>query len=137
MPVFTIETAYKLPVYRQRTYEAASIEQACQLAIGDQGWEDGQEDVDSSGDTYVAGVWAGADAAFVGPALAIPAAFEELIQRKADHFEVLLGLLKLFAHASDSTAPQLAAWRARAEEAIAKAEAILGAATGSATGDRA
>jgi len=35
MPRFTVETSYRLPVYRQQTYEAATIEQACRLAIED------------------------------------------------------------------------------------------------------
>ncbi len=33
MPRFTIETTYRLPVYRHRTYEAETVEQACRLAI--------------------------------------------------------------------------------------------------------
>jgi len=33
---FTIETTYRLPVYRQRTYEAETLEQACRLAIEDE-----------------------------------------------------------------------------------------------------
>ncbi len=37
MPVFTIETAYRLPVYRQRCYEAETLETACVLAIADEG----------------------------------------------------------------------------------------------------
>jgi hypothetical protein len=37
MPVFTIETTYRLPVYRQQTYEAATMEEACRRAIDDDG----------------------------------------------------------------------------------------------------
>lgn len=29
MPLYTIETTYHLPVYRQGTYEAASVDEAC------------------------------------------------------------------------------------------------------------
>ncbi|WP_348265977.1 hypothetical protein [Aliihoeflea sp. 2WW] len=46
------------------------------------------------------------------------------MRRKAQHFEVLLGLLKMFA-AADPAAPELALWRRRAVSAIAKAEAIM------------
>ena len=125
MPLFTIETTYHLPVFRQRTYEAETIDHACRLAIEDEGWSDEQSDVESSGDTYVSGVWPGAEAAYKGPAAPISSQFKEEIQRRADHFETLLGILKVLAHAPDVTAPDAAFWRPRAEAAIAKAEAIL------------
>jgi hypothetical protein len=125
MPLFTIETTYRLPVFRQRTYDAETIDQACRLAIGDDDWSDEKADVESSGDTYVTGVWPGADAAYRGPAAPIPSQCRETTQRKADHFEALLGMLKVLAHAPDVTAPDTAFWRPRAEAAIAKAEAIL------------
>ena len=124
MPVFTIETTYRLPVYRQRSYEAETFEAACALAIADEGWDDEKSDVETSGDTYVTGVWEGRDAAYRGRALAIPSQFGEQVQRKADHFEVLLGLLKVFAHTPDAE-PADAFWRQRLDGAIAKAEAIL------------
>ena len=41
-------------------------------------------------------------------------------QRKADHYETLLGILKVLAHA-----PEVPFWRERADTAIAKAGAIL------------
>jgi hypothetical protein len=37
MPTFTIETTYRLPVYRQRNYEAETLEAACALARPAQG----------------------------------------------------------------------------------------------------
>ena len=40
MPVFTIETTYRLPVDRQRSYEAETLDAACALAIADEGWDD-------------------------------------------------------------------------------------------------
>ena len=97
MPVFTIETTYRLPVYRQRSYEAESLGVACALAIADEGWDDEKADVETSGDTYVTGVWRGRNAAYRGRALSVPSQFGEQVQREADHFEVLLGLLKVFA----------------------------------------
>jgi hypothetical protein len=125
MPVFTIETTYRLPVYRQRSYEAETFEAACALAIADEGWDDEKSDVETSGDTYVTGAWDGRDAAYRGGALSIPSRFGEQAQRRADHFEVLLGLLKVFAHAPDAEPSDGPFWRQRLDAAIAKAKAIL------------
>jgi hypothetical protein len=125
MPTFTIETTYRLPVYRQRNYEAETLEAACALAVADEGWDDEKSDVETLGDTYVTGAWGGRDAAYRGKAFAVPSQFGEQIQRKASHFEVLLGLLKVFAHAPDARPPDEPLWRQRLDAAIAKAEAIL------------
>jgi hypothetical protein len=73
----------------------------------------------------VSGVWQGADAAYRSAALPLPSQFGETIQRKADHFETLLGTLKVLAQVKDLTAPDLPFWLPRAQAAIAKAEAIL------------
>jgi hypothetical protein len=59
MPRFTIETTYRLPVYRQRTYEAETLEGVCRLAIDDDDWSEQKEDYESSGETYVTGAWPG------------------------------------------------------------------------------
>ncbi|MGE0753239.1 MAG: hypothetical protein AB7K64_21920 [Variibacter sp.] len=123
MPLFTIETTYRLPVYRQRTYEAASLAEACRLAIEDDDWENETRDYESAGETYVTGAWDGRDCAYSGPALAVPSHFDETVQRKADHFEILLGLVKVLRGAGDGK--HSAYWIGRAGSAIAKAEAIL------------
>jgi hypothetical protein len=125
MPVSTIETTYHLPVYRQRSYEADTLDAACALAMTDEGWDDEKSDVETSGETYVTGAWDGRDAAYRGRALGIPSQFGEQVQRKADHYEVLLGLLKVFAHAPDVERSDSPFWRQRLDAAIAKAEAIL------------
>ncbi|MEY9593022.1 hypothetical protein ABIA06_005313 [Bradyrhizobium yuanmingense] len=125
MPLFTIETTYRLPIHRQRTYEAETLDQACDLAIADEGWDDSKSDVEASGDTYVTGAWEGRDAAYIGRLLSFPSRFDEQVQRKADHFEVLLGLLKILAHAPEGGSADVELWRRRAEAAIAKAETIL------------
>jgi len=125
VPLFTIETTYHLPIHRQRTYDAETLGQACDLAIADDGWDDQKSDVENSGDIYVTGVWEGDDAAYIGRALPIPSRFEEQLQRKADHFELLLGLLKILAHAPEGGSADVELWRRRADAAIAKAEAIL------------
>ena len=125
MPLFTIEATYRLPVYRQRTYEADTVAQACRLAIEDDDWSDQKEDFESSGETYVTGAWPGADTAYRVTALPVPSQFGESVQRKSDHFETLLGILKVLAHPPDGGAPDPGFWRERAHAAIAKAEAIL------------
>lgn len=125
MPFFTIEATYPLPVYRQRTYEADTLEQACRLAIEDDDWSDQKEDFDSSGETYVTGAWPGPDSAYRVIALPVPSQFGQTAQRKADHFETLLGILKVLAHATDGAASDPPFWRQRADAAIAKAEATL------------
>ncbi|MGE0565942.1 MAG: hypothetical protein AB7O50_15665 [Pseudolabrys sp.] len=125
MPRFTIETTYRLPIYRQRTYEAETLASACRLAIEDDDWSDQKEDIESSGETYVTGAWPGANSAYRVSALLVPSQFGEAVQRKADHFETLLGILKVLAHAPDGSASDPPFWRQRADAAIAKAEAIL------------
>jgi hypothetical protein len=125
MAKFTIETTYHLPVFRQRTYEAATVAEACRQAVEDDNWDDAAKDYESSGATYVSGAWVGADSAYRGPALAVPGQFDELVQRKADQFEVMLGMLKILAHADDLRGPDLSGWLPRARALVAKAEAIL------------
>ena len=125
MPHFTIETTYRLPVYRHRTYEANTLDQACQLAIEDDDWSNETSDTDSSGETYVSGIWPGTDTAYTGSALPISSQFAEAIQRKADHFEMLLGMLKILAHVDDLGAADLPLWLPKAQAVVAKAEVIL------------
>ncbi|TYO68506.1 hypothetical protein FXV83_00340 [Bradyrhizobium hipponense] len=125
MPLFTIETTYRLPVYRQRTYDAETLDQACDLAIADESWDDNKSDVEKPGDTFVTGVWEGRDAANIGRPLPFPSRFDEQVQRKADHFDLLLGLLKILARAPEGGSADVELWRRRADAAIAKAEAVL------------
>jgi hypothetical protein len=125
MTQFTIETTYRLPVYRQRTYDAETLFEACRHAVEDDDWDDAKKDYESPGDTYVSAAWEGADSAYRGPALSVPGQFDELVRRKADQFELMLGMLKILAHADDLQAPDLPTWLPRAHALIAKAEAIL------------
>ena len=125
MPFFTIEATYRIPIYRQRTYEADTVEQACRLAINDDDWSDQKEDFESSGETYITGAWPGSDSAYCVTALPVLSQFGEDVQRKADHFETLLGIIKVLAHPSSDATSDPAFWRQRADVAIAKAEAIL------------
>lgn len=130
MPAFTIEATYRLPVFRHRTYVADSLEEACRLATEDDDWSHRKEDYDTAGETYVTGIWEGTDVAYRGPAIPVPPHFEEAVQRRAAHFEVLLGLLKMMVADADAHRPTSRGWRARATWAIDKAEAILAGARG-------
>ncbi|MDX8500865.1 hypothetical protein RFM99_20935 [Mesorhizobium sp. VK4C] len=134
MPEFALETTYHLPVFRQRTREAETPEAACRLAIEDYDWSDQKEDYESSGETFVTGIWQGADSAYRGPTVPVPPHFEEMLQRQARHFEVLLGLLKILladAGTQRRTAPE---WLGKAKWAVQLAEAILDGAPGPDTG---
>jgi hypothetical protein len=124
MPLYTIETTYHLPVYRQRTYDAATVEAACRLAIGDEGWDDGKEDVDTSGDTYVTGIWSG-DVAHSGASLAIPEQFDETLQRKAELFDDLVEVLREPARKMGLSEHQFAHWLPRALTVLGRADNIV------------
>ena len=124
MPLWTIETTYRLPVYRHKTYEAETLAQACRLAIEDDDWDHEKRDYESAGETYVTGAWSGADAAYSGAAQPILSHYTEAAVRIARHFEVLLGLVKVLA-SPGGTPPDPVFWHDRAQPAIAKAEAIL------------
>jgi hypothetical protein len=78
-----------VPVYRQRTYDAAAPAEACRQAIEDDDWSNDKLDYEAAGETYVTGIWLGADAAYSGAPVAVPSHFDETMQRKAVHFEVL------------------------------------------------
>jgi hypothetical protein len=125
MPAYTVETTYRVPVYRQRTYEAATPAEACRRAIEDKDWSNDKLDYEAAGETYVTGIWIGADAAYSGQTVPVPSHFDETIQRKAVHFEVLFGLLKIVVADQISQRGTDAYWLARANAAVAKAEAIL------------
>jgi hypothetical protein len=125
MPAYTVETTYRVPVYRQRTYDAAAPAEACRQAIEDDDWSNDKLDYEAAGETYVTGIWLGTDAAYSGETVSIPSHFDESVQRKAAHFEVLFGLLKIVIADQAAQRRTDAYWLARAAAAIAKAEAII------------
>jgi hypothetical protein len=125
MPTYTVETTYRVPVYRQRTYDAATPAEACRQAIEDDDWSNDKLDYEAAGETYVTGIWLGTDAAYSGETVPIPSHFDETIQRKATHFEVLFGLLKIVVADQAAQRRTDAYWLARANAAIVKAEAII------------
>lgn len=70
------------------------------------------------------GIWCGPDAAYSGASQAVPSDYTETHQRIVQHFEVLLGFVKVLANPDrESSDPNF--WRERAQSAIVKAEAIL------------
>ncbi|GAA0002254.1 hypothetical protein BRDID11002_22550 [Bradyrhizobium diazoefficiens] len=114
-----------MPIYRQRTYEAETLDQACDLAIADEGWDDNRSDVETSGDTYVTGAWEGRDAAFSGRRLAFPS-------RSASRSSARPAISRCCSVCSrySSTLRRKAQWMSSfgadaRDVAIAKAEAIL------------
>jgi hypothetical protein len=128
MPTYTVETTYRVPVYRQRTYHAATPAEACRQAIEDDDWSNDKLDYEAAGETYVTGIWLGPDAAYSGETVPVPSHFDETIQRKAAHFEVLFGLLKIVIADQVAQRRTDTYWLTRAAAAVAKAEAILAAA---------
>lgn len=124
MSRYTIETTYRLPVYRRRSYEAENLAEACRLAVEDEGWGDGEEDVDTSGETYVTGIWPDADTADDGDPLSVPSHFHEPVQRKADHFRDLMLCLDEAAQPGGLPRGDFERWLPKAQAAVAKARAI-------------
>ncbi len=126
MPAYTIETTYTLPIFRHGTYTADTPEAACKAAVDDDDWELLKKDYDSSGDIHVTGIWEGENTAYAGSPITIPSQFDEAVQRRAHHFEILLGLLKILFHDVQAARPPSVDWLARSAWAIARGEAILG-----------
>jgi len=126
MPDFTIETTYHLPVFRHRTYASATLEAACRAAVDDDNWDLAEKDFDSSGEVHITGVWEGAHSAYAGPSVPVPSQFDEAVQRRARHFEILLGLLKIFFDDAQAARPPSPDWLTRSAFEIARGEAILG-----------
>ncbi|NNH41839.1 hypothetical protein HLI03_09085 [Rhizobium laguerreae] len=122
---FTIETTYHLPVFRHRTYEADTLDDACRAAIEDDSWDIAEKDFNSAGAIHITGIWDGAHAAYAGPPIKIPPQFDEPVQRRARHFEILLGLLKILFDGIRAARPPSLDWLARSAWAIARGEAIL------------
>lgn len=87
MPDYTIETSYRLPAYRHRTYHAETVVLACRQATEDDDWSAEKLSYEDAGETYVSGIWNGVDAAYSGPAIPVPSHFSETAERKVKHFE--------------------------------------------------
>lgn len=125
MPAFTIETTYTLPIFRHGTYIADTPEAACKAALGDDNWDSAKNDYNSLGEIHVTGIWEGENTAYAGSPISIPSQFDEGVQRRAHHFEILLGLLKVLVHDVQAARPPSVDWLAKSAWAIARGEAIL------------
>lgn len=123
MPDFIIETSYRLPVSRRRPYSAETMEQACIFALGDEGGEDAREVIGDSGETYVSGIWQ-SKTVYDGPELAIPDAFREAVERKAELFDELVALLREPARPMGLSERDFRNWLPRVMAILAKADAI-------------
>jgi hypothetical protein len=124
MTRFRIDTEYHLPVYPRRFYAAATIEDACRMAISDEGWDDEQSDVDSSGDTYVADIREEPSDGAEPTYHPVPEAFRETVQRKADLFDDLVALLREPAREMGLSKRDFEDWLPRAQAVLLKADAI-------------
>ncbi len=124
MPLYTIETTYRLPCYRQRTFEAPSLEAACRLALQDEDWDSDNCDYETVGETYITGAWM-SPAAYSGPTIRVPDCFDETVQRKAGMFGELLALLKEKAQPLGLSGDEFEGWLPRALAAITRADAVL------------
>lgn len=125
MPLFTIETTYRLPYFRQHTYDGATVEDACRLAVDDPDWDARKPDFECRSETYVTGIWSGADMAYKGKGIPVPSHFDDEMQRKADHFDDLLELLDFAAQPMGIARVDFEQWLPRAQVAVAKAKAII------------
>jgi hypothetical protein len=125
MPEFTIETTYRIPIYRQRRYDAPTLAEACRLAIEDDDWEGAKEDHECAGETHVTGAWAGDVPPYSVPPLSVPSQFGETVRRKADHFAELLNQLSFVAQSMGISKTDFEHRLPHAQAAVRKAHAIL------------
>ena len=125
MPKFTVESTYHLPVYRHRTYDAATPADACRQTIQDDDWSAEKFDYETVGETYITGIWSGTDAAYRAALVTVPSQFHETIQRKADHFKELFDQLVYVAQPMGLSIVDFERWLPKAIVAIEKAKAII------------
>ncbi|QPC89007.1 hypothetical protein GA830_19415 (plasmid) [Mesorhizobium sp. NBSH29] len=125
MPLHTIETTYHLPVYRQGAYDAASVDEACKLAIDDDDWSCELPDHETAGQTFVTGIWRGRDTAYQGEPFAASGRFVQTVQRKAELFDTLVRLLKEPAQPMGLSRHDFDSRLLRALAAIAVADGIF------------
>ena len=125
MPAYTIETTYTLPIFRHGTYIADTPEAACKAALMDGNWEFLQKNHGASGEVHITGIWEGEKAHHTGSSFPVPSQFDEALQRRSAHFEILLGLLKMMVHDVGATRVSSSGWLAKAAWAVARGEAIL------------
>jgi hypothetical protein len=126
MPDFTVEATYRMPYYRQRTYDAATSEEACRLAIEDDDWESELPDYECPGPTYITGIWKGTDAAYDGEEIAVPSHFQKIARRMVDQCHELLDQLAYVAQPQGLSRADFERWLPKATAVVEKARAIVG-----------
>jgi hypothetical protein len=125
MPDFTVEATYRMPYYRQRTYDAATSEEAGRLAIEDDDWESELPDYECPGPTYITGIWKGTDTAYDSEEIAVPSHFQETARRMVDHFHELLDQLAYASQPQGLSRADFERWLPKATAAVEKARAIV------------
>jgi hypothetical protein len=80
---------------------------------------------ETSGETYVTGIWAGDVPPYSVPGIAVPAHFDETVQRKADMFGSLLELPQEPARPMGLSLHDFQRWQPRAQAAVFKARAVI------------
>lgn len=71
------------------------------------------------------GVWKAPKAPITAPSELIPPQFQEPVERRSEHFETLLGLLKMFLDDAQAAPSPSSVWITRSVWAIARGQAIL------------
>ncbi|CAM5290685.1 hypothetical protein ATER59S_00533 [Aquamicrobium terrae] len=125
MPTFTIKSTYRLPYSRKRTYEAATLEDACRLALEDADWSGQLANYECVGPTYVSRIWEGRDTAHIGDEIHVPSQFDEMAHRMILHFHELLVQLACIAQPMGLPVSEFDLWLPRATAAVEKARAII------------
>jgi hypothetical protein len=125
MPKITVESTYHLPVYRHRTYDAATPADACRKAIGDDDWSVEKCDYETAGETYITGIWSGTDTAYRVESTTVPSQFHETIQRKAEDFQELFDQLVYVARPAGLSRADFDRWLPKAIATVEKAKIII------------
>lgn len=117
MRAFSIEMTASIRATRCRTYQAATLETACELAMSDTDWSG----ADMASDPIPVGSIVAVRAN--GCQLIVPETFAEPGFADGNAFEIAIGLLKIFATDSRAGRQTASHWLDRAFLAIELAEA--------------
>lgn len=117
MRAFSIEMTASIRATRCRTYQAATLETACELAMSDTDWSGAGMASDPIPVGSITAVRAN------GCHLIVPETFAEPSFANGNAFEVAIGLLKIFATDSRAGRQTASHWLDRAFLAIELAEA--------------
>ncbi|MBB3999874.1 hypothetical protein [Aureimonas pseudogalii] len=122
MQTDTIETIYRLPVFRHQVINAESLADACAEAVAEENWDGARKASDSSGDVFVSGIWKGTVEPYGARPMTVPPAFEEEIQQEVALDSRLTSILKEPARPMGLLQVEVERWLPRALALIAEAE---------------